>query len=544
MRSITREPSVVLVLLILIALMGMFIVYPQLQVILVPGLDGYFKFLGEQTWVKPLYNSIEIMLLSTTTAVLLGFIYAYAMVYSEMRWKPFFRIIGLLPLLSPPFVVAAAYLLMFSTASRMLGQRISILGIPGLWVVQTIAFFPFAYQLIADVLSRSDPRLEQAARNLGASAWSVFRTITLPLARPGLAAASLTTAIYIVEDFGNPILLLGKETVLSTQAYSLISGFGDFTGAAVVSTILLAVALVLYVARLRLEGNRSYVTISGKATSIPRPPVPRQVSVACFIACLLLAIIILSVYGILIISAFVQAFPFNMALTWKNFEYVGVNSLPLRNTVVFGATAAIVCALFGLLLAFLVQRKEFFGRGVIDFIAIMPAAVPGIFWGIGYATAFNQKWFEAIAYPLIGRDATPGALIILALLFWNIPIGYQAVIAGLQQIDRSLDEAATSLGASTLRGFRDILAPMLGSALLTGFVTAFVRAVTTLSVVIFLFTPGTTVATITIFQKVNDADWGGAAAYTILVIGMAVLVLSAVYFVSGRRAGLQKTAGG
>jgi len=541
MQSITREPSVIIVLVILITLMGMFIVWPQIQVVLVPGFDGYLKFLGEGTWVKPLLNSIQVMLLSTTTAVILGFIYAYAMVYSEMPWKSFFRIIGLLPLLSPPFVVAAAYLLLVNVLSRWVGYRLNIIGFGGLWLVQTIAFFPFAYQLIADVLSRSDPRLEQAARNLGAGAWGVFRTVTLPLSRPGLAAATLTTAIYIVEDFGNPILLLGKETVLPTQAYSLISGFGDFTGAAVVSTILLALALVLYVARLRLEGNKSYVTITGKSTSIPRPPVPRAVSIACFVICLLLALIIFLVYGILIVSAMVQALPFNMTPTWKHFEYIGANSAPLINTFKFGAIAATVCALFALVLAFLVQRKQWFGRGVVDFIAIMPAAIPGIFWGIGYATAFNQKWFEAIAYPIFGRDGTPGALIVIALLFWNIPIGHQAVIAGLQQIDRSLDEAATSLGASTLRGFRDILAPMLGSAVLTGFVTAFVRAITTLSVVIFLFTPGTTTATITIFQKVNDADWGGAAAYTILVIGMAVLVVVGVWIVSGRRAGLQKT---
>ncbi len=543
MQSISREPAVVIVLSILVALMGMFIVYPQIQVVLAPGLDGTLKFIAEQTWVRPFWNSIEIMLLSTTTAVLLGFIFAYAMVYSDMPWKSFFRIVGLLPLLSPPFVVAAAYILLFTLFFRISGIRVNILGIPGLWVVQTIAFFPFAYQLIADVLSRSDPRLEQAARNLGASAWSVFRTVTLPLARPGLAAATLTTAIYIVEDFGNPIFMLGKETVLATQAYSLISGFGDYIGAAVVSTILLVIALVLYVARLRLEGNRSYVTISGKATSIPRAPVPRSVSTACFVVCLLLAFILLLVYGILVVSALVQAFPFNMTLTWKNFEYIGVNSLPLRNTVLFGGVAAIICALFALVLAFLVQRKEWFGRSVIDFIAIMPAAVPGIFWGIGYITAFNQKWFEAIFAPL-GNDGTRGLLIIIALMFWNIPIGYQAVIAGLQQIDRSLDEAATSLGASSLRGFRDILAPMLGSAVLTGFVTAFVRAVTTLSVVIFLFTTGTMTATITIYQKVNDADWGGAAAYTILVIGIAVTVMSVIYFISGRRAGLQKATGG
>jgi iron(III) transport system permease protein len=188
-----------------------------------------------------------------------------------------------------------------------------------------------------------------------------------------------------------------------------------------------------------------------------------------------------------------------------------------------------------MLLAFLVQRKEWWGRGFVDFIAIMPAAVPGLFFGIGYATAFNQHIFDWI---------DRGSLITISMIFWNIPVGYQAAIAGLQQIDRSLDEAATSLGASSMRAFRDILLPLLHSALLTGFVTAFVRAVTTLSVVIFLFTPNTTVATITIFQLVSDFDWGGATAFTVTVIGMAVVVLSCIYFISGRRAMLQKAAGG
>jgi iron(III) transport system permease protein len=130
------------------------------------------------------------------------------------------------------------------------------------------------------------------------------------------------------------------------------------------------------------------------------------------------------------------------------------------------------------------------------------------------------------------------------MIFWNIPVGYQAAVSGLQQIDRSIDEAATSLGASSLRSFRDILFPMLRSALLTGVVTTFVRAVTTLSVVIFLFTPGTTVATITIFQLVNDFNWGGATAFTVTVIGLAVVVVTAVWFVGGRRVGYRALAGG
>ena len=140
--------------------------------------------------------------------------------------------------------------------------------------MQTIAFFPFAYQLIADVLSRSDARMEQAARNLGAGPWRVFRTVTLPLSRPGLGAAILTTAIYVLEDFGNPQLIGGTSYVLPTQAYSLISSFGEFTSAAAVSTILLLLALGLYLAKVRLDGGRSFVTVSGRASSMPRPPVP------------------------------------------------------------------------------------------------------------------------------------------------------------------------------------------------------------------------------------------------------------------------------
>src|SRR5215470_3311082 len=302
MRKTLREPALVLTLGVVVGLLVFFVIYPQLRVVLVPGLAGYVEFFREQTWVKPLLHSLQITVLSTTTAVTLGFVYAYAMVYSDMPWKPFFRLVGILPLLSPPFVVAASYILLFGPRGvisyRLLGQSPNVLGLGGLWGVQTIAFFPFAYQLIADVLARSDPRLEQAARNLGAGPWQVFRTVTLPLVQPGLLAAILMTAIYILEDFGNPALIGGQFTVLSTQAYGLISGFGDMAGAAAVSTLLLLIALGLYVIRLRLEGQRSYVTVTGRTSSMPRPPVPSALSWACFGACLALALLILVVYGV------------------------------------------------------------------------------------------------------------------------------------------------------------------------------------------------------------------------------------------------------
>src|SRR5215207_5733037 len=413
MRVFTREPTLGLVTLALVALLVLFVVAPQVQVVLVPGIEGYIAFFREgPNWVRATLNSLLIMLLSTTTAVVLGFVYAYAMVYSRMPWKPFFRLMAVLPMLSPPFVVAASYILLFGPRGLitygLFGQSPNILGLYGLWGVQTIAYFPYAYQLIADVLARSDPRLEQAARNLGAGPWEVFRTVTLPLSRPGLAGAILLVAIYVVEYFGNPALIAGQYTVLPTLAYGLISGFGDFAGAAVVSTILLGLAMAMYLVRIRLEGRHGYVTISGRGSSIPRPPVPPVVTWACFAICLALAVLIIMVYGVLVLSAVVESYPFNFTPTLKHFQYVGANVVSLRNSLVFSLSAAVICSLFAVLLAYIIQRKQWVGRGVVDFIAITPAAVPGIFFGIGYALIANQR-----ALDWIDR----GAIIVISMIF-------------------------------------------------------------------------------------------------------------------------------
>ena len=252
---------------------------------------------------------------------------------------------------------------------------------------------------------------------------------------------------------------------------------------------------------------------------MPRPPVSVAVSRACFVACLALACIILLVYGSLVVSALTLRFPNNLQVTAEHFQYVlsGTNGDALRNTLVFSGVAAAISAVFALFAGWLVQRGTWPGRRVLDLLLILPAAIPGIFFGLGYLLAFNQRWLDFV---------DRGWLIIIAFIFWNIPVGYQAAVAGLRQIDRSIDEAATSLGASSLRGFREVVLPMLGGSLRVGFITTFVRAVTTLSLVIFLFTPPTTVATIRIYQLVGDLNWGAATAYTVADIGMAIIALS------------------
>src|SRR5262249_11839635 len=160
-------------------------------------------------------------------------------------------------------------------------------------------------------------------------------------------------------------LIGGQFTVLSTQAYGLISGFGDLAGAAAVSTLFLLIALGLYVFRLRLEGQRSYVTITRRTSAIPRPLLPPAPSSACLGACLVLALLILAVYGVLVVSAFVMAFPNNLNLTLHHFAYVSSHALSLRNTLLYGGSAALLCGLLTMLLGYLVQRKTWPGRRVI-----------------------------------------------------------------------------------------------------------------------------------------------------------------------------------
>lgn len=264
---------------------------------------------------------------------------------------------------------------------------------------------------------------------------------------------------------------------------------------------------------------------------MPRPPVPPVVSWACFAACLALATVIIVVYGAILVSALTVAFPQNQTFTIANFQYItsGPNGVALQNTLVYGLAAAAFSTVFALIAGWLVQRGTWPGRRALDLLLILPAAVPGLFFGIGYALSFNEPWLDWL---------DRGVLITISMIFWNIPVGYQAAVSGLRQIDRSMDEAATSLGASSLRGLRDVLLPMLGGSMQVGFVTTFVRAVTTLSVVIFLFTPSSTVATIRIFQLVNDLNWGAATAFTVADIGLAIVVLGVIALVARGRVSL------
>jgi iron(III) transport system permease protein len=245
--------------------------------------------------------------------------------------------------------------------------------------------------------------------------------------------------------------------------------------------------------------------------------------------CGLLAGFILLVYGVLLAGAFTRIWGVNYGFTLDHWRWVKDHPAPLENSLKFSLIAASTSAVVSTLLAYLTLRRRFPGRRLMEFLSLLPAAVPGIFFGIGYILAFNRRPF------LVDNAAV---LITVALFAWNLPTGYRAVAAALAQIDPTLEDAAGSLGAGTMRIFKDVMLPLLAGPFLTAFVTGFVRAITTLSVVIFLFTAQTELAPIRIMNLVANFDWGRGTAYTSALIGIALLVLLGLWLLRRGRAGL------
>ncbi|MBI3962868.1 MAG: iron ABC transporter permease, partial [Deinococcus sp.] len=513
--------------------LALFLVYPVAAALRFPSLAHYAGLWHNPRWISATVNTLIMTALATGTATTVGFLMAYAVTRTNVPWRGFFSIIAILPLFSPPFMVSYAYrYLLFgpngfytntllNKTLHLVDRRLSLmnwdwLGFGGwpLWAVETAAFFPLAFLVISGVLRAIPQSLEYAARNLGAAPGWVFWTVTFPLARPGVAGAGLLVAIYILADFGNPLILTKFNfPLLATEAYdSLVSDAASanaLPNAAVLASALIVPALVLFFLQRFWVSRRLYTTIGGKGSQLPAPPTPALVRWGLFGCCLVVSLLVLSVYGAILSSSLVRSWGRTWQLDLRHWILAMGSWNEVRNSLVFALFTGVIATGVALLAAYLTARQRFLGRGLMDFLAILPAAIPGIFLGLGYRIAFGGEPFE-----LYGT----AAIIVLAFVFWNVPLGYQAGLAGFAQIERHLEQAAHNLGASSLRAFWDVDAPLLKPAFISSFVVAFVRAITTLSVAIFLVTPQWRVTTVIILDRVNSGEYGVASALTSLLL--------------------------
>lgn len=519
-----KDPGLLAVFLAAgLVLLG-FVLYPAFRVLTYPGLSDYLAVPGNPRWIIAARNSLVMMVLSTASATLVGFVYAYATSREDLPGRKIFQAVAILPLFAPPFVIAFAYILMFGRMGlithTLLRLSVNIFGWKGLWLVQTVAFFPYASLIITDVLERINPTLEHAAQGLGARDVTLFRTVTFPLARPGIAAAMLLVAISVLADFGNAVVIAGDFPLLATDAWFRIEGMADLTGAAVAVSLLIVPTVALFLIERAWVSRRLYTAITGRGSRIERLATPWYFRWPLVAFCSVVAVFVLLVYVAVLAGAFTRTWGLDWSLTLDHWRLaLAQGGDQLVNTVRVGAVSALLTSVIAVVVAFLTSRKALPLEGVLDFLAVLPAALPGVFVGVGFLLAFNQP-------PLV-LAGTPWILI-LALTFWHVPFGYQAAVASVKQIDRAIEEAASNLGATGLRVLRDIYLPLLRGPFVASFVTSFVRAVTNLSIVIFLVTPRNLVATYSILAMIGGGFWGAAAALTtaLLVITFVAVGLA------------------
>lgn len=530
MRRLKNEPLLLLAIAAIILFVGFFVVYPVVRVITFPSLQDYMQLFGKARWFKAVKNSLYMTLVSTLSCTAVAFLFAYVIARLDVPCKGLFRFVTLLPIVSPPFIVALSYILLFGVqgivTKGLLGLQVDIYGRLGLWIVQTVTFFPYAYSVIYGVIRSISTNLEYAAYNMGATRWQVFRDVFFPLCRPGIAGGALIAAINVLTDFGNPMMIGGDLALLPTEAYMQISGWYDMKTASVLAVALLVPAMAIFLVNRFWVGKRSYVTITGKEISLNPFPVPKWVKWSLFSLTMFISLFILLVYGTLCYGAFTKAWGYDWSFTLENIRYVFLKGRQIWNSIRYGFLSSLGAAFLAMVLAYIVQKKQVGLNKALDFLAILPGAIPGMFLGIGFVMAFNGRPLE-----LTGTSA----IMVLALLFWNIPTCYSAATAGLQQIGNSVEDAALNLGANSFRSFKDVIIPLLKAPFLSGFVLSFLRSVTCLSVVIFLYAPSTTVGTISVMVLVQSGQWGEAAAFTMILIAIAFSVLRLAQYVLGKQ---------
>jgi iron(III) transport system permease protein len=477
---------------------------------------------------------VAVSILSTV----IGFIFAYAVTRVDIPWKRFFNVTATFPIIAPPFMMSLSAILLFGkqgfVSKMILGNLIEfkIYGFYGLLVVETLTYFPTAYLTLYGVLQAIDPALEDAALDLGASKGKVFRSITLPLATPGLASAFLLVFSQSLADFGNPMILAGNYTILATQAYLTIVGMYNMKGGAALAILLLIPSLIAFVLQKYWVSRKSYVTVTGKPSSARIKMDHPLTKVSIFGLCILLAGIIFLFYGMVFFGSLVKLWGANHTLTLINYKHVfTVGWEFIKDTLLLSSIATPIAGILAMVIAFLVVRKNFPGKRLMEMVSLLTFAVPGTVVGIGYILAFNEP-------PLVLTGTA--AIIVLLFIFRDIAVGVQTGIAELQQIDPSIEEASTDLGADSSFTFRKITLPLITPAFYSGLAFTFVKCMTAISAVIFVVSGKWNLITIAILGSVENSDLSQAAAFSVVIIVFILLALWLIQFLVNRVGGGRK----
>ncbi len=349
---------------------------------------------------RAFYDTMTMGLLTAIFGTMVGFIFAYTIVRCNIPGKKIIHWLALLPTVSPPFALALSLILLFGRngviTKKILGITYvsgmnDIYGMDGLVIVQTITFFSVAYLIIRAMLERLNPAMEEAAASLGASRLYIFRTVTLPLLIPGLAGSFLLLFVESLADLGNPLFIAGNKTVLSAQIFLAVIGEYDYQKASALSLVLIIPTLVLFMIQRYYVNRRSYISVTGKpatAQITEKDPFIRWGFIS--ISYLICAFVIL-LYATIVYGSFSFSWGVDFTPTLRHWTLTitrGVEAI--LDTTFLSALATPFAALLGMVIAWLVVRKNFSGKEALDFSSNLGGAIPGTILGIGFIMAFNK----------------------------------------------------------------------------------------------------------------------------------------------------------
>jgi len=495
------------------------------------------------------WNSLLLAIMTGLSTTVLGLAFALIVTRTDFRLKRSLRVLTVLPIITPPFVIGLAVILLFGRAgafTQFLEYGLDIpasrwvYGLPGVWFAQTLAFAPISFLVMIGVVEGVSPSMEEAALTLRADAWKAFTTISLPLMRPGIANAFLLGFIESLADFGNPLVLGGRYGVLSTEIFFAIVGSQYDQGrAAMLALILLSFTLGAFYAQRRWVGKKSYTTVTGKGDAGFFAPLPKLVRWGAYGLALPWAGLTMVIYVMIMFGGFVQTWGRDHSFTLRHYidafavtrgdfglVWSGAAWNSFWTTLSIATIAAPLTAALGLLTAYLLVRQRFSGRSAFEFGTMLSFAIPGTVIGISYILAFNVPPIE-----LTGT----GIILVICFVFRNMPVGVRAGVAAMSQLDQSLDEASLTLGANTFATVRRVILPLLRPAIIAALVFSFVRAITAISAVIFLVSANYDMATSYIIGRVENGDYGLAIAYSSVLILVMMAAITVVQLVVGER---------
>jgi len=555
------DPTVATIVVVIAVLLIIFIFYPVARALAVAMFDakGVFaphlaaqRLLTDDVWGLGCLGggtrcgvAINSALLATIVGILstlLGLVFALVVQRGGRRYSGILKLMSILPIVTPPFVIALALVVLFGRTGLVTGWLDAccgiprsrwIYGLPGVTIAQLLTFSPIAFMILYGALSAISPALEEAAQTLRGSRGRVFRTVTWPLLRPALANAFLLGFVESLADFGNPIVLAGNFDVLSTKIFFAVTGAQHDPGrAAALAAVLLGLTLLAFYLQQRWIGRLSYVTVTGKGDGGLPGKLPKTLWNSCFSVAGVWIFFTLACYVVIFIGGFVKDIGrgdmtptfghfltgFGITLDTKGTMFTGSAWSSLFTTIEVAAISAPLTAVIGLLSAYVITRHRFVGRRSFEFLTMVSFAIPGTVIGVSYIVAFNVA-------PL---ELTGGmAILILCFVFRNMPVGVRAGVAALAQIDKTLDEASSTLRASTLRTLREVILPLLRPAILATLVFSFTHAMTAVSAVIFLATAKYNLATVYVINRVEAGEYPLAIAYSavLILVMLAVLLL-------------------